>query len=589
MKNFFKFVFASCLGMFLFIIAFGLIGTLWMGKLASAKSTPKAVKPNSVLKITLDEPIPERTNNVPVDFTDFKDKKTLGLADMLQTIRAAQDDDRIEGIYLELDVVPIGLSTAAELRRALQDFKASGKFVLAWSRYYDQRAYYLASVADELLLHPLGLVDLRGFGAVLPYFKDMLDKVGIRMEVFYAGNFKSATEPFRLTRMSEYNRQQLHEYLDPLAQEFLGQIAEARGMSFDQLEAIVRRFDGRNSERCLESGLVDALTWKDSVRTLLRAHLGLNDEDDIPVVTLTDFFEHAKPEIDYKVRDRIAVVYAEGPIVDGEGEAGQIGDKKYTKILRDIRKSDRIKAVVLRVNSPGGSAMASDNIWREIELLKAAGKPVVVSMGDYAASGGYYISCNADSIFAEPNTLTGSIGVFLMFPDMTRLSNDKLGITWDTVYTHPWATRLTPYFPLSEEEKALMQDQANRIYEVFLQRVSQGRRMPLEAVHAVAQGRIWSGRKALEIGLVDGLGDLDRAIASAAALAGLEKYRLKEYPRVKDPLQQLLDELLGVDESDVVAKALQKDLGPYFPVYQQLREMLQLRGPQARLPFAVEL
>ncbi len=588
MKNFFKFVFASCLGMFLFIIAFGLIGTVWLGRLASAESKPKPVKPNSVLKITLDKPIPERTDNVPFDFSNLKEEKTLGLSDILRTIEAAKEDDRIEGIYLEIDLVPIGLSTATELRRALEDFAESGKFIFAWSRYYDQRAYYLASVADGVLLHPLGLIDLRGFGAVVPYFKNMLDKVGIEMEVFYAGNYKSATEPFRLTRMSEYNRKQLHEYLDPLAEEFLGRIAEARDIPFDSLEAMVNRFDSRSASLCLEKGLVDALTWKDSVRTLIREELGLDEDDDVPVVTLARYFEHARPEVDYSIKDRIAVVYAEGAIVDGKGEQGQIGDEKYTRILRKIRESDRIKAVVLRVNSPGGSAVASDNIWREIELLKKAGKPVVVSMGDYAASGGYYISCNADSIFAEPNTLTGSIGVFWMFPNMTELFNDKLGITWDTVHTHPWATRLNPYFPLSDEEKAVMQQQTERIYEVFLSRVSAGRGLPIDSVHAIAQGRIWSGRKALEIGLVDALGDLDRAIASAAAMAGLEHYRIKEYPQIKEPIQQLLDELMGMDESDLTVKAMQAELGPYYPMYEQLRVMLQSAGPQARLPFLLD-
>ncbi len=588
MKNFFKFVFASCLGMFLFIIAFGLIGSVWLGRLASAESKPKPVKPNSVLKITLDKPIPERTDNVPIDFSNLKEEKTLGLSDILRTIEAAKNDDRIEGIYLEIDISPIGLSTATELRRALEDFADSGKFVYAWSRYYDQRAYYLASVADGVLLHPLGLIDLRGFGAVVPYFKNMLDKVGIEMEVFYAGNYKSATEPFRLTEMSEYNRRQLHEYLDPLAEEFLGKIAEARDLPFDSLEAIVNRFDSRSALLCLEKGLVDALTWKDSVRTLIREELGLDEDDDVPVVTLARYFEHARPEVDYSIKDRIAVVYAEGPIVDGKGEQGQIGDEKYTKILRKIRESDRIKAVVLRVNSPGGSAVASDNIWREIELLKEAGKPVVVSMGDYAASGGYYISCNADSIFAEPNTLTGSIGVFWMFPNMSELFNEKLGITWDTVHTHPWATRLNPYFPLSDEEKAVMQQQTERIYDVFLSRVSAGRGLPIDSVQAIAQGRIWSGRKALEIGLVDALGDLDRAIASAAAMAGLEHYRIKEYPQIKEPLQQLLDDLMGTDESDLAVKAMQTELGPYYPMYEQLRTMLQSAGPQARLPFLLD-
>ncbi|RMD76510.1 MAG: signal peptide peptidase SppA, partial [Bacteroidetes bacterium] len=354
MKNFFKFVFASCLGIFLFIIAFGLIGSVWLGRLASAGAKPRPVKPNSVLKITLDKPIPERTNNIPFDFSNLKEEKVLGLSDILRTIEAAKDDDRIEGIYLEIDVAPIGLSTATELRRALEDFSESGKFIIAWSRFYDQRAYYLASVADEVLLHPLGLVDLRGFGAVVPYFKNMLDKVGIEMEVFYAGNYKSATEPFRLTKMSEYNRQQLHEYLDPLAAEFLGQIAEARGLPFDSLEAIVNGFVGRNATMCLRSGLVDQLTWKDSVRVLIREELGLDEDDEVPVVTLTQYFEHVKPEVDYSVKDRIAVVYAEGAIVDGKGEQGQIGDEKYTKILRELRQSDRVKAVVLRVNSPGG-------------------------------------------------------------------------------------------------------------------------------------------------------------------------------------------------------------------------------------------
>ncbi len=587
MKQFFKFAFASCLGVFLFFVLFGVIGSVWLGRRAAAESA-KPVKPNSVLKITLDKPIPERTNNLPISFIDFKEEKTLGLTDIIRTIEAAKADDRVKGIYLELDIVPLGLSQATELRRALKDFSEAGKFIVAWSKGYTQQAYYLASVADIVALHPLGLIDLRGFGAVVPYFKHLLDKVGIQMEVFYAGNYKSATEPFRLDRMSQYNREQLHAYLDPVSKAFLREIAQDRGLTPSAIEAAVQNFDGRDAELCLERGLIDAIVWKDSVRQLIRQELGLDEADDIPVVTLGRYFPHVKDGVDYDLEDRIAIVYAEGSIVDGEGELGQIGDERYTKILRDIRHSKRVKAVVLRVNSPGGSAMASDNIWREIKLLKEAGKPVVVSMGDYAASGGYYISCNADSIFAEPNTLTGSIGVFLMMPNMSGLFREKLGITWDTVRTHEWATRLTPYFPLSKDETKVMQGLADKIYDIFLTRVAEGRGMTKEQVHAVAQGRIWSGARAKELGLVDEIGDLDRAIEAAAALAGLAKYRITEYPRVKEPLQQLLEELVGMEESDLAAKALQKELGVHFDTYEQVRALLDMQGPQARLPFWIE-
>ncbi len=589
MGQFFKFVFASCLGVMLATIALGILSFAMLAAIASsAGSKAVSVQPNTVLHLKFDKPIPEKTNNLPMDPFNFKEQKVLGLHDILAALERAQTDDNIKGILLETDGLQGGLATANALRDALAEFRSKGKFVYAYANAYTQGAYYLASAADKIYLSPVGLLDFHGFAAQVPFFKDLLDKAGIKAQVYYAGKFKSATEPFRRNNMSEENKLQVREYLEDAFGEFLSDIAEARGISKAELRRIADNMAATLPEDALRLKMVDELTYRDKVLDDIRQKTGLDKKDKIPTLTI-EAYQEAKPaKPNLKAKHKIAVVYAEGNIVDGKGENGSIGDVKYVDILSKLRKDKQVRAIVLRINSGGGSAMASENILREVELAKAEGIKVVVSMGDYAASGGYYIACKADSIFAEPNTLTGSIGVFSMVPSAQQLLNKQIGIQFDTVKTGQFAHGVSPVYDLTEAEGKIMQSFVDKLYETFLGHVAAGRNMSRDAVNEIAQGRVWTGQKAVRIGLADRIGYLDDAIASAAKLAEVSEYRLTEYPRVKDPIQQLLEELSGQTTETRAQRLLKTQLGSLYPHYRFLYELQQSRGVQARLPFILE-
>jgi len=587
MKQFFKFIFASCLGVILASGVVFLIGALVVSSLAGKENKPKSIHPNTLLKISFNQPIPELTNNLEMNPFDLKNQQILGLNDIVKTIEYAKTDNKIKGILLDLQSLGTGVATASVLRDALLDFKESGKFIVANSKYYTQGSYYIASVADKVYLNPFGSVDFHGIAAMVPFFKKMMDKIGVKMQVFYAGDFKSATEPFRRYDMSEKNKLQLREYLEPVYTKYLSDIGESRNKTVAELRAIADGLKVGNADDAVALGLVDAAAFKDELIADLKERMGLDEKDKLQTVSLSDYSRNARKKKDYSIKDKIAVVFAEGSIVVGKGEPGSIGDDKYTKILRKLRKDDKVKAIVLRVNSGGGSALSSENILREVTLAKEAGKKVVVSMGDYAASGGYYISCGADKIVAEPNTLTGSIGVFMMVVNASQLLNDKLGISFDTVKTTRYSTGLNSFFELSEGEQKMLQASTLDIYEKFLKRVADGRHMTRDDVHKIAQGRIWTGIRAKEIGLVDELGGLDDAIKIAADLSGLEKYRPTYFPKMKEPLQQFIEELTGKDEG-ISARVLQKELGQYYPYYSFVKEVTEMKGVQARLPVLIE-
>lgn len=589
MKQFFKFLLASCLGTILALVLFAGLGALIVGALASSVEKPHSAKPNTVLHLQFEQAIPERTNNLEMNPFDLKNQKILGLQDMLDALEAARDDANIKGVFLDLGVqgVNMGMATASVLRERLVDFKGSGKFIVAYAPYYTQGSYYLASIADEIYLNPMGGLDFRGFGAILPFYKNLLEKIGVEMQVFYAGDFKSATEPYRLTKMSDQNRLQLRELVESIYGRYLTDIGQSRNMTAAELRAIADGFKLRQAEDARTYGLVDQIGHRDAVLTALRNRLGLEEDDKIPSMTIDEYAASTGSKKDYSARDKVAVVYAEGTLVMGEGDPGSIGGDRYSKILREVRKDERVKAIVLRVNSRGGSVLASDDIWQELHLAKEQGLPVVVSMGDYAASGGYYISCLADSILVEPNTITGSIGVFAMLPNAETLLNDKLGITFDTVQTGRFSTGLTPFYPVTEEERQIMQASTDQIYEHFLKVVADGRGMTRDEVHAIAQGRVWTGDRAVELGLADRFGNLEDAIEVAVQMAGLEKYRTTEYPRIKEPLQQFIEEITGVEE-DVRSQAIRAELGEFYQYYEALQELQHASGYQARLPFSVE-
>lgn len=589
MKNFFKFIFASCLGTLLALGAMTLIFVSAASSLGKQADNVK-VKSNSVLKLTFGDPIPEKTNNMaPTGALNFSfNDSPLGLHDMIDAIEAAKDDDNIKGIYMELSTnFSAGMATMSALREALEDFKESEKFVVSYGNYYTQGSYYMASVADKMYLNPVGAVVAPGFAAQIPFFKKMIDDWGIKAQVYYAGKFKSATEPFRRTNMSDENRLQTRQYLSEGFNIFLEDMAKSRGKSLAEMKDIVSEYRARNAQDAIDYGLIDELKYKDQVLDDLKDRIGLEEKDDIEAIGIKKYHKATKKKSDYSIKDRIAVVYAEGNIVDGEGETGNIGGDRYAKIIRKIRKDDKVKAIVLRVNSGGGSALASEVILRELIRAKEEGKNVVVSMGDVAASGGYYIACEADKIFAEANTITGSIGVFGLLPSVQDMMDKEIGITFDTVKTGRFATTGTPFFDLSEAEGQIIQQSVNEVYTTFKQRVADGRDMTVEDVDEVAQGRVWTGKKASTIGLVDELGGLDDALAAAAELADLENYRIKEYPRTKEPIQQLLDDLMGKETTKTMIK---NEIGEdFYKYYEYAKQIKNMSGPQARMPFMIEI
>jgi protease-4 len=596
MKDFFKFVFASCLGVTLSGIALFFIGSSAVAGLVSEASgeNKAAAKPNSVLNISLKNQIPEKTNNVQADQFQLEMDNILGVHDIVHSINHAKTDDNIQGIMIDLTNASLGQANAAYLRKTIDEFKESGKFVLAYAPTYSKGTYYLASAADQVYINPFSVMEFDGFAASIPFFKGMLDKIGVKMQVKYAGQFKSATEPFRLFEMSEQNKLQVREYLGGMYEVYLNDIAVSRNLTPKQLKSIANEGILLNSKEAMESGLVDGIKYKDEVLMELRTRLGLAEKDKIPTIGLYDYAEYVGNKIDFKSSNKIAVIYAEGSIVDGEGTLGSVGGDNYARIIRKARQDDNVKAIVIRVNSGGGSGMASENIWREIELAKADGKTIITSMGDVAASGGYYIACNSDAILAQSNTITGSIGVFAMIPSFQDGMRDHLGIEVDTVKTTKFATSISPFFDMNKEEGDRIQKYIDEFYDHFLLRVSEGRGMTKEQAHEIAQGRVWTGKTALEIGLVDQLGDLNDAINLAAEKAGISDYRLKEFPQVKEPLQQFIDNITGNNSKEPMAnksvnKLLQSELGELYPHVKALKEMMQAKGVQARMPYIIDV
>ncbi|MDX1477080.1 MAG: signal peptide peptidase SppA [Saprospiraceae bacterium] len=578
--QFLQFTLASCLGVF---IAFGLlIGGIVLYATAMMSRPAPSVPAGAVLRIDLKYTPPEQTNNTLQMPWAYNTSQILGLHDLIDCIEAAATDDRIDGIYLDPTYFYAGPASTELLHDALLAFRDQGKFVVAYGDYYSQGGYHLASAADHLVLNPVGGIELTGFSAMVPFYKNVLDKTGLEVQVYYAGDFKSATERYRRTEMSPESKLQTREYLDHTFSRFVEDIAAARDLSVDRLLEITAGLEAGSSDDVLRLGLVDEVGYQSDVNAWMRQQPGFDDQNEPEWIDVAEYASASRKSA--ATSDRIAVVYLAGEIVHGEGYSGSIGGKRYAEVLRKVRESDRIDAVVLRVNSPGGNILAADRILHEIKLLKETDKPVVVSMGDYAASGGYYISAYADSIFAEPSTLTGSIGVYTIIPNPHALLTDKLGITFDTVRTTRNSAAFSPYFPWSEAEHAWMQARTDAYYERFLDEVATGRGMERDAVHAIAQGRIWTGPQAVANGLVDKIGDLDAAISSAARLAGLESWRVSTYPKLEDPFNQMLKDLSNFNPSFISEQTLDAAVQRYFPKSAGLLDALTSGEPQARLP-----
>jgi len=590
MKQFFKFVFASMVGFILagvvlLIIVIGLIA----GLVDSNSDKTVDVTPNSVLQIKLNYPITERTPHNPLaalGFLGVEGEKTMGLNDILANIKKAKKDSNIKGIFLDESILQTGEATTEEIRNALIDFKKSGKFIVAYSEIYTQGFYYLASVADKIYINPKGLFDFKGFNSKITFLKGTLDKLGIEAQIIKVGTYKSAVEPFFLTKMSDANRLQVNSYLGSLYDHFLTGISQSRKISKDSLFAIANELKIREPEDALKYRLVDGLKYKDEILDDLKKRAGIDAGDDLKTVELSEYgtSESAKEDKKETSKNNIAIVYASGDIVGGEGDDNTIGSERISKALRKAREDDKVKAVVFRINSPGGSSLASDVMWREVMLTKKV-KPIIVSMGDVAASGGYYIACAADSIIAEPNTITGSIGIFAVLPNMQKFFTDKLGMTFDGVKTGKFADLGDLTRPLSPEEKAILQNQVNRGYDNFTKAVAAGRNKTQAYINSIGQGRVWTGEQAVKIGLVDRLGNINDAIAAAAKKAHIKKYNVVAYPDQKSFLNKF-----GLGGDQLKMHFVKSELGDNFKYYQQIKGVtMMMRTPQARMPYDIEI
>ncbi|WP_114940286.1 signal peptide peptidase SppA [Mucilaginibacter endophyticus] len=591
MKQFFKFVLATIVGVIISGIIIGVIGAgIIVGLIASAGSDKTVdVSPNSILYMSLKNQIVERTPNNPLadlDFLGLNDNKSIGLNDILADIKKAKTDNNIKGIYLDESYMTAGQATTEEIRNALIDFKKSGKFIIAYAEVYTQGFYYLASVADKVYINPKGIFEFHGFSSQTTFLKGALDKLGIEAQIIKVGTYKSAVEPLFLTKMSDANKLQVTSYLGSLYDHFLTGISKSRGVSKDSLFSYADNMRIQFPEDAYKLKLVDGLKYKDEILDDLKKRTGTDLKDDLKSVDLKDYAKNKTDDSDDKEDDsssknRIAIVYASGDITGGESDDNNIGSETLSKALRKARLDNKVKAVVLRVNSPGGSSLASDVIWREVKLIHEK-KPIIVSMGDYAASGGYYISCAADSIIAQPNTITGSIGIFAVLPNMQKLFNDKLGVTFDGVKTGKYADLGDISRPLSPEERLILQNSVNHGYDEFTKAVADGRGKTQAYINSIGQGRVWTGEQALKIGLVDRLGNINDAIASAAKKAKIKNYNIVNYPEQKSIFSKVGSGL----SAEVQTRMVKNELGENYRIYQQIKGITQMmRTPQARLPY----
>ncbi|MBS0032200.1 signal peptide peptidase SppA [Chitinophaga sp. 22321] len=572
------------LAAFLAFVAFaGLCIIVLMVIIGKALTTEKVtITPNGILVLETGQSYHEQKVVNPLGaFMPDEEKEVPGLFQAVRLIENAAGDDNIKGIYLKVNGSPGGFASTEELRNALLRFRKSGKFIYAYGEIMGQSAYYLASAADKVYLNPKGGLDFTGFSTQLPFLKGTLEKLEIKPEIFYCGKFKSATEPLRETRMTDANRIQTTQFLGELYGHFLQGVGKARNIDTAALHGYANENMIEEPADALKYKLVDGLKYDDEIMTELKNKTATKQDDKINFVTLGKY--NAGVELSSGSGEgRIALIYAEGDIIDGESEKqNTIGSETYIEEIRKVREDKNVKAIVFRVNSGGGSALASEVIWRELSLAKKV-KPVVVSMGDYAASGGYYISCMADSIFAEPNTLTGSIGVFGVMFNMQDFFKNKLGVTFDGVKTAQYADLGSVGRPLTEGEKRFIQNGVDSTYASFKSRVVAGRKLGAAIVDSIAQGRVWSGIEAKELGLVDRIGGVNEALACAARLAKLSEYRLREYPEAKDKISRFIKGL-GAEAS---VRMVKKELGVNYELYQQLKDVQQLHGRiQARIPF----
>ncbi len=581
--GFWKSFFATLLALFVFsIISFflmiGIIGAL-------SAEQEVALADNSVLRLNLDAQIKEQQVDNPFEGIPVLGGEILsvGLIELKEAIREAKNDPKIKGIYINISYPMTGYATLEEIRLSLLDFKSSGKWVVTYSEMMSEPAYYLASVSDKVYLHPIGDVEWNGLAIEVSFFKRMFEKLEIKPEVFRVGEFKSAVEPFMLDKMSAENRLQLTETINSIYDYMVTQVSAARGIDKAKLKEMSDKMLVRNAQQAVEYGLVDSLLYEDELNAELKGRLGLGESDDIKFVKLN---KYRKTYSTYKSsKNEVAVIVGDGEIMPGKGDENTIGGDKFAEEVRKARENDKVKAIVIRVNSPGGSFQASDVMWREISLATKV-KPVIASMGDYAASGGYYMAMACDTIVAQPHTITGSIGIFSVLFDASALMTNKLGITTEQIKTGEFGEMITISRSLTDAEKAVWQRKTEEGYEVFTGKAAAGRNMDVEELKKVASGRVWTGTQAKERGLVDVLGNFDDAIALAAKAAGIEDdYKVKYYPRKQPFFAELMSQL----EENAKVNALKEELGVYYPMYLQLQRVQQLHGMQARIPYELSI
>ena len=567
-----------------FFIKVGVVSSM-ISSLSTETETISKPKPNSVLYMKLDYAIPDRTTDNPfggINFRTMESKDMTGLNDILRNIEQAKTDANIKGIYMELSSIPTSTATLQELRNKLIEFKESGKFIVTYSENYSQSAYYIASIADKIYLNPEGALDIHGMASQIMFYKHLLDKLDVEMQIVRGPNnrFKSAVEPYFLDKMSEANREQMEKLLGTVWGQILTGISESRNISVEQLNEIADNLDTYfNAEMALAYGLVDNLYYKDQMLEELKGLTGSNKD-----INAIGNAKYAKSYIVKNAsKNEVAIIYATGQIYDGKGdESSAIYSENLSKTIRKAREDENVKAIVLRVNSPGGSAVASAIIGRELDLTKEV-KPVIVSMGNYAASGGYWISAKADYIFADPTTLTGSIGVFGTFPNAQGFLNDKIGLTFDVAKTNKNADFGSITQPLTEFQYGKLQEMVVKTYNDFTGRVAEGRGLTQTYVDSIGQGRVWAGADAIEIGLVDKLGDMEDAIAYAAEKASLgDDYKVTEWPKQKDFFTRMMD---SMNEGDKLDAAMKQKLGAYYDYLQGLENLQKNTGVQARMPF----
>jgi protease IV len=577
--------FAAMLALIVFCgIGFIILLSIFGGILSKEKTV---IPSKSVLFLDLSKNFQEKKLENPLaELTGNIDDVVPTLYELVRLLEKAKADSSIKGLYIKCNENANGFASSEELRNAILDFRQSKKFVIAYGDYITQRAYYIANAAERVYCNPKGVVDWRGLSAEYVYFRNLLQKLEIEPQIFYDGKFKSATEPFREEKMTDANRLQTKVWLGDIYAGFLQRTADARNTDTAMLYDLASRMTIATPNDAVQYKLIDAVKYDDEVKDEIKKRLGIELDGVVHFITPGRYLDAVTLK-DYRKKDKIAVIYAEGEIVHGKGEEGQIGSDEYRSLIRKVRYNKEVKAIVLRVNSPGGSSLASEIIWRELEMAKKGGKPVVVSMGDLAASGGYYISCNADSIFAQSNTLTGSIGVFAMIPNMKSFFKNKLGVTFDRVKTSQYADALTITRPLSDQEKKFLQREVDMIYEDFKLRVAEGRKKDTSFIDSIAQGRVWTGERALQIGLVDKLGDINDAIASAARLANIKEYALREYPEPRSPLELLF----GNYQKAFKMKMMEEEIGAEnLQLYMRIKRLKESIGSiQARLPFDVDV